>query len=263
MTFKLLIKRIISESIYYSFIKTNFYIPRGVRVLCYHDIKGAYPDDFYTVAVEEFQKQMDFIAREEYSVISLEDFVEIQQINKKYSKAVILTFDDGFKSFYRLAYPILREYRYPATLFLVTNFIHKGEEFLNWNEVDELHKEGLVNFGAHTSSHFMLTKISKDIALREIIESKKEIESRIGTKVQSFSYPYGAYNNFLKDLVKSLEFKIAVTDRFGSNSLAIDPFALRRITIFNSDSLLTFGKKLLGAYDWRGIFKKGWLNLRE
>lgn len=259
--YKMCLVRIGSEAVYYSLIKTRIYMPEGVRVLCYHNIKKTNSSDPYTVSIEEFRKQMTLLSEEGYSIISLEDFLKVKRSGGKCSKTVLLTFDDGYKGFHSLAYPILKKYNFPLILFLTTKFVHQGGEYLNWDEVHELYKEDLITIGAHTRSHHMLTKFSINTARREILGSKEEIENTLGIPVKAFSYPYGAYNSFLRNLVKSLGFRVAFTDRFGINSVTTDPFALRRITIFNIDSLSTFNKKLLGAYNWRGFFKKGWSGL--
>lgn len=89
--------------------------------------------------------------------------------------------------------------------------INLGEELiLSWDEVREMSKDGFT-FGAHTITHPILTKLPVEEARRQIIESKKRIEEEVGQVVTAFSYPHGAYNNSIKEILKESEFTYALT----------------------------------------------------
>jgi peptidoglycan/xylan/chitin deacetylase (PgdA/CDA1 family) len=110
-------------------------------------------------------------------------------------KRVVITFDDGFEDFYTRAFPVLTQYGLRATVFLPTAFIlesaakFKGRDCLTWNQVRELHRAG-VDFGSHTVSHPQLTTLSPHELQREVADSKRIIEDKLGCAVESFAYPY-------------------------------------------------------------------------
>ncbi|NMB92555.1 MAG: polysaccharide deacetylase family protein [Parcubacteria group bacterium] len=254
---KKLLLQYCSNAFNYFFVKTKLYNPDGVRVLCYHNISlDNAKEDIFTVSLEEFKKQMQFLYKERYSVFSMEEFLNIHDLNKKYpKKSIVLTFDDGFKSFYNLVLPILRKYNYPATIFITTDFINTNETYMTWEEVKKCANDKLINVGGHGVSHIKLTEVPFDITYKEIIYSKEILENILQKQIKVFAYPYGVYNNMIRNLVQKLEFKGAFTTKFGINSYTTDPYSFKRITIFNSDFLSVFKTKLAGAYDWRG-----WLN---
>jgi peptidoglycan/xylan/chitin deacetylase (PgdA/CDA1 family) len=245
-----------SNLIYHFLINTKLYNPQGIRVLCYHDITlDNNTGDIFSVNINEFKEQMNFLKKEGYTIISISQFLDIISKKKEYtSKLVLLTFDDGFKSFYSVVLPILKEFKYPATLFLTPQFISKESNYLNWNEVLECSKNNLISIGAHGLSHKKLTEIPVEIAFKEIEESKNVLQNKLRIQIESFAYPYGSYNNEIEQIIQKTDFKLAFTTRIGINHYNTDCFALKRITIFNFDSLMDFKKKLMGAYDWRGLF---------
>lgn len=254
--FRSKVVRVVSELVYRYFIKTRVYEPKGIRILCYHEVtENRAPHDIYTLSLQEFEKQIALIREEGYNVISLKDLLYLMHgSGKTSSRLILLTFDDGFKGFYSLAYPVLKRYGYPAVLFITTGYINRDRRFMTWDDIYELKEEGLVDFGAHGVLHISLIKATHATAVNELRKSKEEIEAKLSVVVEAFSYPYGTYNEFVKSLTKDAGFKLGFTARFGINTSSTDLFELRRITIFSSDSLSDFRKKLLGAYDWRGLF---------
>lgn len=153
-------------------------------------------------------------------------------------RTVILTFDDGFRSFYVSAAPVLRRLALPATIFLPTGYCGKtnawagqpdwvGEEpLLNWEQVAELAREGF-RFGAHSISHPVLSTVSIEQAEREVASSRSQIEERTSHRVEFFCYPYGRWNPSVRDIVtRHYKGACATTARvLDGNS---DPFALPR-----------------------------------
>jgi peptidoglycan/xylan/chitin deacetylase (PgdA/CDA1 family) len=172
---------------------------------------------------------------------------------------VVLTFDDGYRDFLTDAFPILQRYGFTATVFLSTGYVgnssFKERECLSWAEVKDLKKQG-IDFGSHTISHPQLSNLNRRDIEREIVESKRAIETKIGRAVDSFSYPYrfpeesGAFRRVLKEIMGDAGYTYGVTTVIGRASGGQDPFFMPRLPVNASDDAMLFRAKLDGHYDW-------------
>ena len=161
-------------------------------------------------------------------------------------RPVLLTFDDGHKDNFIYAYPILKRYKFQATVFPVTQYIGKRngwsdgkEEILSWGEIIEMRKEGF-SFGSHTQTHPNLLELPQDKVLSEIRDSKRILEERLGKPIRFFAYPYGKFNSQIKDMVKEVGYLGAFSTLPGKNGIDDDPFLLRRILIRGYDTKFHF-----------------------
>lgn len=243
---------------------TGFYFlyvsPRySVPILTYHSFDSS--KGLLSVTPENFEKQMHFLKYHGYKVITLNELVEGKKIHRKFAhNTVVITIDDGYENNFTYAYPVLRKYGFPATIFLITNFIGVHPEFLNWDEVKEMSKNN-ISFGGHTKNHVYLPSVKKEVVLRdEITGSKKAIEEHIGIPVDYFCYPLGGFTEEAKRIVKESGYKGAVATNRGFDLLnRKDMYELNRVSVRNSepDSLfaqIKFRAKLSGYYY---LFKKG------
>lgn len=276
-------------------------------ILPYHMVAGE-PNGFYPeTPISNFKKQMAYLARN-HEVTSLDEMVRRVKKKEPLRRCVAVTFDDGFKDNYKNAYPILREYNIPATIFLTTGYIESGnapwfiklryifmktekawfrfstndkvvlvpmrtkpEKFaaseramaylkgcpdgerlalldrlceelrvrefeeikdlmLDWHQIKEMSENG-ISFGAHTVSHPVLATMPLGLAEKEISESRKTIEEKIGSRITSFAYPFGKkaqYRPELFPILERLQFKCAVTAEWGANNYHTCLFALNR-----------------------------------
>ena len=226
--------------------KTN---KKGLTILTYHSISNEIePDE--TVTPEEFEKQLQYI-KENYKVISLEEAVEyIQTDIKKISGSIVITFDDGYSDNYRYAYPLLNKHNFPATIFLVSDFINDKEgKYLSQSQIHEM-KSNNISFGSHTVSHRILTGLRNEEIIREIRGSKDILESQLGQKINSFAYPVGTMVDFNDEIIKTVKaskYAYACSNVYGINGNNTDIFALKRIGIETTDNFFIFKKKLDGA----------------
>ena len=133
--------------ILYNKTRKNF-----VLCLMYHSIdseknKGG-------IFVDEFEEHIKWI--KDKKTFKME---ELKGLDYKLPKnSILITFDDGYKNNYTLAFPILKKYNMKATIFLNTKFIEKDEAYLNWDEIREMYESGLVDFQLHTHSHQLTVK---------------------------------------------------------------------------------------------------------
>ena len=174
-------------------------------------------------------------------------------------RSVVLTFDDGYKSVYDEAFPILKRYGMSATIFLTvgTDRAQKssrrlptlcGRPMLSWGEIREMARCGM-SFGAHTLTHPDLTKLSPDRISMEILESKSIIEDALGLPVACFAYPFGRSNRQSREIVKS-HFACAVSDMLGLLSAESDPHAIDRIDAYYLRTDRLFHLLLTDIFPW-------------
>ncbi len=217
-----------------------------IPILTYHNFTEA-EGSSYNINIVEFEKQMDYLSAHNYSVISLSELLKGLRTGQLPPKPIVITIDDGYKSTYTLAYPVLRKYNFPATLFIYTNFIEKNNGSLTWKEIREMTSHN-IEIGSHTLSHCNLLKYKKNENYetylarirREIFLSKEILESKIGDEVKFFAYPYGVYSPIIKNLVIQAGYKGILNANSMNNTLNADSFSLNRQIIFGQSSLNSF-----------------------
>ena len=236
------LKRIIKDEL--AFISLFFPRKKGIPILMYHSV--AHNNVFFTVKPEIFEKQMQYLKDYNYNVIKLSDLINFLESNKELpKKTVVLTFDDGFEDNYSNVFPILKKHNFPATIFLITGLVNEEMnnsqniplKILNWEQIQEMHESGLIDFQPHTVSHQELNE-------KEIIDSKKEIEEKLNKKCKFFSYPRGVYNNEIIDILKNNGFRASRTVKKGKVNKGDDLFKLKRISINSTTSLIQFKANL-------------------
>jgi peptidoglycan/xylan/chitin deacetylase (PgdA/CDA1 family) len=222
---------------------------KGLTILTYHSISNEIePDE--TVTPEEFERQLQYI-EENYKVISLEEAIEYLQTDiGKISGSIVITFDDGYGDNYYNAYPLLKRHNFPATIFLISDFIKNNvSKYLSLSQIREM-KNNNISFGAHTISHRILTSLKNEEVVRETRGSKDMLESQLGQRINFFSYPIGTrvdFNDEIEGIVKTCKYSCACSNMYGMNGKTADMFALKRIGIETTDNFFIFKRKLNGA----------------
>lgn len=216
---------------------------KKVRVLMYHSVSD--DEKFLSVPLENFEKQMAFIKKENYKILSLDEFKEI--INKKTfsTKNLMLTFDDGYQDNYEIVYPLLKKYNFFAVIFLVIDLIGK-ENYLTWNQIKEMSSSGLIVFGSHTLSHPNLIDLGEAELTDELTKSNEIIERELGKSCLVFSYPRGYYNKKVLENVKNNGYSLAFTVKEGNFNGKGSPYEIPRLSIDKSTTWSQFLGKLSG-----------------
>lgn len=153
----------------------------------------------------------------------------------------VITFDDGYESVYEAAFPVLRDFGMFATVFVAMGEKGprkpgsrlpslEGRTMLTWTQIEEMHRWG-IDFGAHTLTHPDLTRTSPDQANTEVCGGKTILEQALGAPVACFAYPYGFYNQPVRDLIKR-NFTCACSDKLGFIKEGSDVFALERVDAY-------------------------------
>lgn len=202
----------------------------NVICLCYHNIDD-HGSKALTLSIAEFEKEMEAIKANGFSVIPMQDFLAWRRGEKSIpNKSCIITLDDGWVSAYTNAWPILKKYNYPFTLFIYVNYVGTGGKSLSWDQLAEMRDAG-VDIQSHTYSHSNLkvpganvdakakASIKKDVAelgvdgwlRKEIIESKQVLEKQLGIKCNAFAYPFGVWTPKAVEIVKEGGYEAAFT----------------------------------------------------
>ena len=225
-----------------------------VPILMYHSISSR--KSKLSVTQNNFEKQMQFLRKNNYKSISFDD---LDYLDNK-SKYFIITFDDGYENVFKYALPILKKFNFTSTCFFVTNYIGK---YNVWDENDiNIAKEKLMtcdqiliwfkngmSIGAHTANHKNLSEINLDQKKSEILDSINFFKSKLSLDIKYFSYPFGRYDNQTLDLIKK-NFKFAVTtkrSRFIPGKFKYHE--IPRVPINNDTSLFKFYLKIKTPYE--------------
>jgi peptidoglycan/xylan/chitin deacetylase (PgdA/CDA1 family) len=184
------------------------------------------PDTEITPAA--FEAQMQELKNKGIAVIPMQDFMAWRRGEKAIPpKSAILTFDDGWKSQYDVAWPILKKFNYPVTLFIYTEGIKPGHfsggESMSWEQLAEMRDAG-VDIQGHTATHSDLRKPYDKVAKKhlnpqeyeewlqkEIGGSKQMIEQKLGVKVNCFAVPYGFHNDHIRDVAMKAGYEALFT----------------------------------------------------
>lgn len=252
--------------------------PRAT-ILVYHNVpsetdRSKLRND--SVSADDFERQMLFLKENSFNVISLKTLIYfLRSGNRIPRKSIIVTFDDGYKTAYTNAYPILKKYGIPATIFLAVGFIGKSKRFpwlqtdngdhfvenpsaMNWDEVRQLHDAG-IEIGSHTLSHRLLPKLDIRDIEEEILASQAIIQERLSHTPRAlalpFSFPivHSNWPNFKSALLRTLKkgkYTSCCTMLRRHISSRTDPFILGRLPVGKFDDLALFNAKLVGSYTW-------------
>jgi peptidoglycan/xylan/chitin deacetylase (PgdA/CDA1 family) len=231
------------------FMRSQYMLP----IVTYHSVQPSVQHgNLLAVSTKTFQRQMKFLKKNKYNVMRLEQAAALIAQKKKISgRVVVLTFDDGNLDNYIYAFPVLKKYGLPATIFLVVNDIGKPDK-LNWDQIREMQDSGLITFGSHSMSHPFLDRITSDPELiKEISGSKQMLEASLARPVPMFAYPSGRMNKLVRRKVIDAGYKIAVTTNPGRSFAGDDVFAVKRLRISeNSRNLFIFWFETTGYYNF-------------
>ncbi len=222
------------------------YIP----VLAYHSFDtNRFPQNKLAIDSELFSRQMGWLKAGHYELIPLSECAQAKGVSGFFDKKVALTFDDGYLDNYACAYATLRHLGFPGTFFVTPETIgDKG--FMTWQMVSEMARTPGVEIGSHGLFHKPLADIAGPDALRSIVESKKQIEDKIGVPVRAFSYPSGSFTETIVEYVKEAGYEYAcAASHVHDRKYLQNPYLIRRIKIsFSSTTQSSFALRTSGFY---------------
>ncbi len=221
-----------------------------IPILCYHRVGNS--TSRMTVSTAAFAEQLDWLAQNDYHVLRLQDvaaFLDSQQALPP--RSVVLTFDDGYASYYRYAYPLLKKHAFPATVFLYTDFVGAGDA-LTWAQMREMTATGLIDIQAHSKTHVNLINRFRDeseAAYRQRMDTearvpREQIERRLKLPVTQFAYPYGDANETVLDALARNRYLLGVTVNPGGTPFYGQALMLRRTMIYGTHDIEAFKARL-------------------
>lgn len=223
----------------------------AITILCYHRF-GSRASSL-TVTPAAFDAQMAYLAKNGYTVLPLARLPALLEGREPIPrKAVVITIDDGYRSTFDVAYPVLRRHRFPATVFLYSDFVG-APDALTWAQMKDMTASGLVDIQPHSKTHANLTLRPgdegearyKERTRREVDAPVESIRAQLGTASVAFAYPYGDVNDTVMGELRAKGVKLGVTVTPGGNAFFAPPYMLRRTMIFGGDDLDAFRAKLV------------------
>jgi Polysaccharide deacetylase len=222
---------------------------RSLPILTFHAVDER--RSVISVSPRVFRHGLAMLHRRGFRTLGLLDAAErVRQRLPFPERAFVITFDDGYESVYREAFPVLQDHGMSATVFLTARAIggggatgrpsgFEGRPMLSWAEVRAMHRDG-ITIGAHTLTHPDLTTLAADRVETEVRESRTMIEDALGAPVASFAYPYGRYDQRSRDAARR-HFACACSDRLGLVEADSDLYALERVDAYYLRSERMFG----------------------
>lgn len=227
-------------------------------MLMYHSVQraSAVPDWPWAVSERSFREQLDLLQGEGYQTLTMGDLAACRL--QAGARCVVITFDDGYVD-NLAASEALAKRGMCASWFIVSGSIGRepawpadgrpAGRLLDAGELREMHAAGM-EIGSHTVSHARLPDLDDAALAQELTDSKSALEDAIRAPVSSFAYPYGLWDARCEEAVRRAGYAAACTTRTGWATRDGDPFKLRRLTVFNHDSLGRFARKLyFGSHD--------------
>ena len=226
--------------------------PHGYRtlpILCYHQFTHEeHASHQLELAARNFEQQLAYLVDNGYQTLTMADVEAILARGEPIpDKAVVLTIDDGYRSVYDVAWPLLQRYQARATLFIYPDFIGGGKA-LNWDHLREMAGSGLIEVESHGKSHASLSRLPGDHSetayrarLQEEINAPRPLFQReLGAPPVYLSYPYGNSSETAADELARADFRLAATVTRGDNTVFTDPYLLHRTMIYDHHSLQDF-----------------------
>lgn len=221
-----------------------------VPVLCYHHFAETC-DSTLCTPTSVFEQHINFLKEEGYSVIStaeLSDFLAFRRAIPK--KAVVINLDDGYRSTYDIAYPILKKYGFTATFFIYTSFIGASKNALTWDQLKTMKADGF-EVGSHTVTHADLSKkmageTEKEYLARvkrELLLSKQILDDKLNQNTQYIAFPFGEFNQAVLKLCEETGYRVGFSVKAGGNAFYSEPLTLKRDQILKKD-MESFSMKL-------------------
>jgi biofilm PGA synthesis lipoprotein PgaB len=257
---------------------------QSYRVLCYHDIRDNLRESFKTwpegtaVDIQDLTQQLNWLDQNGYHPVSLQQIIDARAGKKPLpEKAILLTFDDGFESMYTKVFPLLKQFNYPALIAIVGDWIQTPEnqpvqfgdkqipraQFINWDQVREMVKSGLIEVASHThslhkginanpqgnslpaaitrfywpqSQQYETDAEYKKRIKADLISNSRLLEHETGIRPRAIVWPYGANSKIINHLAAEVGMPFSLNLEPGPNTPQDDPHYIRRsLIVFNTE----------------------------
>jgi peptidoglycan/xylan/chitin deacetylase (PgdA/CDA1 family) len=252
-----------------------------VPVLMYHRVGNT--DDSWSqnlcISPHNFRAQMHKLANCGFTPCGIDDFINwLNGHHQLPEKSFLITFDDGYAGVYNHAFPVLSELNWTATLFLVTGLIGKQDvwcqledpseksySLMNTDQIMEMVNNGFT-FHSHSRNHDDLKQLDTSKLESELQGSREDLESLLNKPAPYLAYPFGRYNDKVVSAARHAGYKAAFCVQPGFNQRGTDPFAIRRIDVYGTDTPAHLLRKVTYGTNngsWRESLKYYYKQLRR
>ncbi|MDP2806954.1 MAG: polysaccharide deacetylase family protein [bacterium] len=218
----------------------------SIPILAYHKVDTRLELGGTMISPRRFARHLALFKKNGYQSVTLSQAVDLmRQGAGGGEKYLCLTFDDAYQGLYRHAFPLLKEFGFTATVFVVTDYVGKSNDWdinwgglkfghLTWEQMKEMQAYG-IEFGSHAKSHRDLRFLSPEQLRDELTESRKMMEQNLGRPVTTLSYPFGLYNEAVKQAAREAGYLSACSFSPKMKNNLIDFYALRRCGVYVTD----------------------------
>jgi peptidoglycan/xylan/chitin deacetylase (PgdA/CDA1 family) len=213
-------------------------IPQAIPILMYHEVgeehelsalKGVMQRN-YLVSVGQFREHLRVMQAVGAQPVSLDQLRDWQLGRADLpARPVVITFDDGFEGNHRHALPILAECGYSATFYIIAGRIGT-RHMMSWSQLRELAAAG-AEFGSHTMSHALMSTLSAEQTIQELVSSRAVLEQGLGQAVRHFALPFGDRNAHYATAMEKAGYLTGATSEVGLNTRQTDPYQLLRFSV--------------------------------
>lgn len=212
--------------------------------LCYHQVEPRASGKF-SLSTDKFRQQLEYLRSRNFTSLNSDDLEQIMAGKRPVPEnAIIITFDDGFRTVYDYAFPIMKEFGFKGIVCVYPAFIGSGKA-MNWNQLQNLINEGW-SVESHSMTHANLStkvdqpEIEKTFLEKEIINSRQIIEKKLGNKVKFMVWPYGCYTTQAIEMARGAGYVGAMTVDGGASYPELSSFQLKRQVVYANDDMNKF-----------------------
>ncbi|MDY3201197.1 MAG: polysaccharide deacetylase family protein [Arcobacter sp.] len=212
------------------------YLNANAHVFVYHRF-GDSKHESTNTSLQELEKEFEYFKTNNYKVVTVSKIVEkLKNKEKIPDNWIAFTIDDAYKSFYQNGLELFKKYNYPFTLFVYVEATqNKYPDFMTWDEIKEASKYGEIEL--HSYSHKQLVKLTNEEITKDTNLALEIFEKNLGFKPKAYSYPYGEYDNRVKNEIKNFGFEYIMNQNNGSVNEKSDLFDLNRIALVGKINL--------------------------
>ncbi len=234
-------------------LSSTLYARTDIAAFCYHQVEPVTGNKF-SLTVEKFTAQLEYLHQRGYKSLNSEELLAaLAPDSPGVDRAMVITFDDGYRTVYDHAFPIMQKFGFRGIVCIYPSFI--GSKLaMDWEQLKKLIDEGW-SVECHSMTHANLAarydnpEQEKQFLKQEIIASRDIIERQLGNKVRFMVWPYGVYTDRSLKLARESGFAGAMTVDGGASYRGLSPYLVKRQVIYNTDDmnkfLIRFGMRAL------------------
>lgn len=235
--------------------------PGWIPVLAYHKVDNRFEWGGTWITPGRFRSQMEHLKSRGYTTVTLSQAVELMQSGQSSrGRYLCITFDDAYQGLKKHAWPVLKELGFTATIFVITDYAGRendwdinwgGRRFrhLNWDEMREMSQAG-IEFGSHGLRHCDLRSLGDEELERELGESKKMLEQKLGCPARTLSYPFGRYDDRVIRAARKCGYILACSLGPKGRNNRLEVMALRRSAVYFTDTVWSIENMLDSKSPW-------------